>query len=82
MGEVMNRVNNIIFSQTRGDKKPERIFIGKELFQQFKEECLPIYEAQYGRLISDCKACRDGYENIVFQGAAICLEDDETIIWK
>lgn len=82
---AIDKVNYLINLEIKGSETPERIFIGKELFQQFQDECLPIYKARYGGLVASQKACDDGYNNVLFHGTAVCLdclEDNETTTTK
>lgn len=65
-------VDYIINFQRFGKNKP-RIFIDAELYQRFRDEMLPIYKEKYGALIADQEASEEGWDNILYQGLAICL---------
>lgn len=51
-----------------------RIFLPIEDYKKFIKEIEPKYKKDYGALVADGEASRDGYENVLYRGVAVCLE--------
>lgn len=75
MNEMQIKVNQMINERITPENPRPRIFLPKEEWLAFYKEVEPIYIERYGAMVQDEKALKDGFDNIRFQGCAICLSE-------
>jgi hypothetical protein len=69
---IIKKVHRLILETARGKGKI-RVFLPPEEYKDFVREVEPLYKQQYGALIAEESAAAEGFENVLFAGAAVCL---------
>lgn len=72
------QVMDVILSKVNARQIRPRIFISPALYEKFIKEVEPRYKQQYGGLVTDMDATLAGYDNVLYQGCAVCIGVNES----
>jgi len=70
---VVQKVSCAIKENMRGAARC-RIFLSSAEYVDFVDAVLPYYKIRYCALITDESAWKMGYDNVLFEGAAVCRD--------
>lgn len=68
------KVQRMILERSKASEYCRRLFLPKDEYMEFYRAVEPEYKKQYGAIVAEQEALKDGYENILFDGWAVCCE--------
>jgi hypothetical protein len=74
MDDIRQKVDQLIISKTIGYQLPKRLYLPVREWLELYAVVKPILMEQFGSLLIDENARKDGYENFIYRKVAICLE--------
>lgn len=69
-----SKILKIVAARTRGHDLPEKIFLSSKEFEEFFKEVEPVYRERYGAIVQQEKATKEGWDNILYAGVAVCCD--------
>lgn len=71
---IKQKVDKLINELVIGTKYPRRIYLPQEEWQEFYNTIEPIHITAHGAPLIDLEATKEGFENILYRGIAICMQ--------
>lgn len=74
---IAEKIQKILLKSNQQHVRCRALMLCPKEYEEFIKEIEPIYKKKYGGLICDEIMLARGYDNVLFEGVAVCLGSDQ-----